>query len=86
MHVHTHTHTHSAMDNLLPAYIACLESHDHTVVMGTVAVVPDLVLLCQTQGACLLLWKLFQLATRFFYDCTPDLLRAVEACTRHTFQ
>ena len=74
------------MENLLPAYLSCLESHDYSVVMAMVAVVPDLVLMCQAEGACSLLKKLFQLATLSFFDCTPDLLKAVEACTKHTFQ
>jgi len=37
----------STVDNFLPAFIGCLESHDNNVVMAAVGSIPDLVLLCK---------------------------------------
>jgi integrator complex subunit 1 len=78
--------TPSAVEGLLSIYMSCLESHDHSVVMAAVGVVPELVLLCPSREASRLLQKLFRLATHSFMNCTPQLLRAVEACTTHVFQ
>ena len=38
---------HSAVDELLPSFIGCLESHDHGVVSAAITSIPDLVLLCK---------------------------------------
>ena len=76
----------SSIETLLSAYTSCLESHDYSVVMATARAVPDLVLLCPAQSAHHLLRRLFQLATHSFINCTPELLQAVDACTRHVFQ
>ena len=76
----------SAVESLLSAYTSCLESHDHSVVTATVNVVPELVLLCPAPSANQLLRRLFHLSTQSFIDCTPELLQAVDACTRHVFQ
>ena len=76
----------SAVEDLLSAYTSCLDSHDHSVVMATVNAVPELVLLCSSQEANQLLSRLFHLATQSFINCTPHLLQAVDACTRHVFQ
>ena len=37
----------SAVDELLPSFIGCLESHDHSVVSAAITSIPDLVLLCK---------------------------------------
>ena len=76
----------SAVEALLPTYLSCLKSHEHSVVMATVGVVPELVLLCPSREASRLLQRLFRLSGHSFMDCTPQLLQAVEACTRHVFQ
>ena len=76
----------SAVEALLPTYLSCLKSHDHSVVMATVGVVPELVLLCPSREGSRLLQRLFRLASHNFMNCTPELLQAVEACTRHIFQ
>jgi hypothetical protein len=78
--------TPSAVEALLPTYLSCLKSHDHSVVMATVGVVPELVLLCPSREGSRLLQRLFRLASHNFMNCTPELLQAVEACTRHIFQ
>ncbi|CAI8035496.1 Integrator complex subunit 1 [Geodia barretti] len=78
--------TPSAVEALLPTYLSCLKSHDHSVVMATVGVVSELVLLCPSREGSRLLQRLFRLASHNFMNCTPELLQAVEACTRHIFQ
>ena len=37
----------SAVDELLPSFIGCLESHDHSVVSAAITSIPDLILLCK---------------------------------------
>lgn len=37
----------SSVDDLLPAFIGCLESQDHTIIRAAVPSLPDLLLLCK---------------------------------------
>lgn len=114
----------STVDEFLPAFIGCLESHDYNIVMAAVGSIPDLVLLCKgissilslkqtfdiraaagnwglpllsshvsmhthvhtAKDARALLKQLFLLTTQFRYNCTSELIRAIEACTQHTIR
>ena len=41
---------------------------------------------CTAKDASALLKQLFLLATQFRYSCTSELIKAIEACTQHTFR
>ena len=117
MKLHDVLFSYSTVDEFLPAFIGCLESHDYNIVMAAVGSIPDLVLLCKgtflffisqtnftaavngglsllsshvsmhtAKDARALLKQLFLLTTQFRYNCTSELIRAIEACTQHTFR
>ena len=51
----------STVDEFLPAFIGCLESHDYNIVMAAVGSIPDLVLLCKGISSILSLKQTFDI-------------------------
>lgn len=77
MKLHDVLFSYSTVDEFLPAFIGCLESHDYNIVMAAVGSIPDLVLLCKGTFLFLSLKQTLQLqlmeVSLFFlhmYPCT----------------
>ena len=69
----------SAVDELLPSFIGCLESHDHSVVSAAITSIPDLILLCK--GSSYMYVLSYYITTAYNTQSPPLQLKMPSSCS-----